>query len=249
MAALRFKCTCVLSLLLTLAPNLFAAAATAEFDTANKLYNQGNYAAAANTYDQIIKSGSTGTTLYFNLGNAYFKAGQFGRAIAAYRQAEKLSPRDPDVRANLQFARNQISGNDSIRANVWQRALGRLTLNEWTVLAALTAWVWFALLALREWKPTLQYSLRNLVLSAGLLTFVLAGCTGADWLANHSSKSAVVIVKDASAKTGPLDDSQNAFPVHDGLELSVLDEHDDWLQVTDRHNRIGWLKRDAVQVL
>ena len=223
--------------------------ANADFDAANKLYNQGNYAAAASTYDQIIKSGSTGTTLYFNLGNAYFKSGQFGRAIVAYRQAEKLSPRDPDVKANLPFARNQISGNDSIRTNVWQRAFGRLTLNEWTVLAALAAWVWFALLALREWKPALQNSLRNLILCAGLLTFVLAGCTGADLLANHAAKSAVVIIKDASTKTGPLDDSQNAFPVHDGLELRVLDEHDEWLQVTDRNNRIGWLKRDAVQVL
>ena len=52
----------------------------------------------------LIQAGSISTPIYFNLGNAWFKAGEAGRAILAFRQAEKLSPRDPDVRANLQFA-------------------------------------------------------------------------------------------------------------------------------------------------
>ena len=52
----------------------------------------------------------TARILKANLGNAYFKSGQLGKAIAAYREAEQMSPRDPDVRANLRFARNQVQG-------------------------------------------------------------------------------------------------------------------------------------------
>src|SRR5206468_4104202 len=73
------------------------------FDAANKLYEQGNYPAAAAAYEQLIQSGQRSETLYFNLGDAWFKAGQLGRAIAAWRQAEFLSPRDPALRFNLQF--------------------------------------------------------------------------------------------------------------------------------------------------
>jgi Flp pilus assembly protein TadD len=65
---------------------------------------------AAAAYEQILTNGAVSPALYFNLGNAHFKAGQLGRAIAAYRQAERLTPRDPDVRANLQFARNRVQG-------------------------------------------------------------------------------------------------------------------------------------------
>ena len=84
--------------------------ADARFDTANKLYAQSKFKEAATAYNQLIEEGSISPALYFNLGNAFFKSGQIGRAIGAYRQAEEMSPRDPDVRANLQFARNLVSG-------------------------------------------------------------------------------------------------------------------------------------------
>ena len=41
--------------------------------------------------------------LLFNYGNAEFKAGHLGKAIAAYRRAELLAPRDAEIRANLAF--------------------------------------------------------------------------------------------------------------------------------------------------
>ena len=58
------------------------------FDQANRLYEQGKYAEAASAYENLLHADSNSPALYFNLGNARFKAGQSGRAIAAYRQAE-----------------------------------------------------------------------------------------------------------------------------------------------------------------
>jgi tetratricopeptide (TPR) repeat protein len=223
--------------------------AAADFDTANRFYAQGKFAEAATVYETIVAGGSANATLYFNLGNAYFKSGQLGRAIASYRRAERLAPRDPDIAANLRFARNHVSGSDAPHANLFHRTLDRLTLNEWTLLAAVAVWTCLILLALREWKPALRPALRNLALSAGLLALVLAGCTSAAMVTHHAHPAAVVTARDSAVKTGPLDDSQNAFTAKDGAELTVLDERDDWLQVTDARKRIGWVKRDAVQVL
>lgn len=239
------------AILLTLLALLLNAAADvrADFNTANNLYAQGKFSEAAEAYEAIIAAGPGNTALYFNLGSAYFKSGQIGRAIAAFRQAERRSPRDPDVRANLQFARNHVSGNDSVRGSAWQRALGRLTLNEWTLLFAAALWIWLILLALREWKPGLRGRLAKSAMSAGLLTLLLGGCTAGDWVANHSTRIAVVLVKDAAVKTGPLDDSQNSYTPKDGTELTVIDERDQWLQVSDGHQRIGWIRRTAAQVL
>ena len=83
----------------------------------------------------MIHSGTVSPAIYFNLGNAYFKAGQLGRAIAALREAEKLAPRDPDVRANLQFIRGRVQG-PAAAASSWQQWFATLTINEWAVLTA-----------------------------------------------------------------------------------------------------------------
>ena len=102
----------VLSLLFALisAGNLFAADAATDFSTANKLYAEGKFADAANTYENILKTGAQSPALLFNDANAEFKAGNLGRAITAYRRAALLAPRDTEIRANLQFVRNQVQG-------------------------------------------------------------------------------------------------------------------------------------------
>ena len=89
-----------------------AADVSADFTTANKMYAEGKFAEAAGAYEQIIQStsrdGTASAALYFNAGNAEFKLGHLGRAIAAYRRAAWLNPRDSEVLGNLGFARNQV---------------------------------------------------------------------------------------------------------------------------------------------
>ena len=80
--------------------------------------------------------------LLFNYGNAEFKAGNLGKAIAAFRRAGLLAPRDPEIRANLAFVRNQVQGA-TVRESRWQNWLGNLTLNEWTLFAAIAFWLTF----------------------------------------------------------------------------------------------------------
>src|SRR6185369_16224644 len=102
---------CVALTLVMATPRQCARAADAAvvFDAANKLYEQGKFSDAADTYEQLIKSGQRSANAYFNLGTASFKAGQLGRAIAAYRLAERMTPRDPSLRAKLQFVRTKVS--------------------------------------------------------------------------------------------------------------------------------------------
>ena len=100
--------------------NAMAADISAEFNAANKLYAEGKFAEAAGTYEKILRFEAISPALYFNYGNAEFKSGNFGRAIAAYRQAAQLTPRDAEVRANLEFARNQVQG-PTLRESRWRK--------------------------------------------------------------------------------------------------------------------------------
>jgi tetratricopeptide (TPR) repeat protein len=212
------------------------------FEAANELYEEGKFSEAATAYENLVQSGMVSSALYFNLGNAFFKSGQLGEAMAAYREAERISPRDPEVRANLRFVRGQVQGPTLLPGGA-QHWLTTLTINEWATLAATVFWLWLALLVLIQFRPAWKQSLRGWLWLGGIATLALCACLGLAY-ANSSARTAIVIKKDAVLHNGPLDEAPGSITVHDGAELTVIDNKNDWLQVQIDNNRIGWLKRD-----
>jgi tetratricopeptide (TPR) repeat protein len=230
------------------AGNLFAADVAADFSTANRLYAEGKFAAAAAGYEKILQTGAQSPALLFNYANAEFKSGHLGRAIAAYRRAAQLSPRDDEIRANLAFVRNQVQGA-TLRESRWQNWIGSLSLNEGALLTAVFFWAIFGLLAARQIRPALVPKLQSVTRLAVVAT-VLSGAVLALQAANHFNAAvAVVTSAETTARSGPFDEAQNVFTAHDGTELRVLDRHDDWVQVADGAGKIGWLSRKQVAVL
>lgn len=235
-------------LALLFASNIFAADVASDFSVANKLYAEGKFSDAASAYEKILQTGAQSPALLFNAGNAAFKAGHIGKAVAAYRQAEMLAPRDAELRANLTFVRNQVQGT-TVRESRWQSWVNALTLNEGTLLTAILFWLTLALLIVRQLRPALVPKLKTATRTFATLTF-LAGAILALQAMNHFNASvAVVTTTETTARSGPFDEAQSAFTVRDGAELTVLDRHDDWVQVINGAGKIGWLNKKQVEVL
>jgi tetratricopeptide (TPR) repeat protein len=220
----------------------------AAFDQANKLYEEGHFTDAAAAYEKMTQAGPVSAAIYFNLGNAWFKAGQLGRAICAYRRAQELAPRDPDVRANLQFTRNQPGlGAPALPGSRWTRWVALLTLNEWTGLASAFVALFFTVLTARQIWPAWKKS------GAGLAAALAVACAG--WLlglglaldARYGAQYAVVTVPEAVVRRGTFQESPSVFTLHDGAELLVLDRKDPWLDVADGAGHSGWLPQNEVQ--
>ncbi len=233
--------------ILIFAGNLFAADISSDFLAANKLYAEGKFSDAANTYENILQTGAQSPALLFNYANAEFKSGNPGKAIAAYRRAALLSPRDAEIRANLAFVRSQVQGA-TLRESRWQNWLGQLTLNEWTLLAAGAFWLTFALLAAKQLRPALGAKLKNATSILATLTILFGAALGLQAANHFSRQTAVVVSPEATARSGPFDEAQSAFTAHDGAELSVLDRHGNWIQVADGSGKIGWLPVKQLEI-
>ncbi|HZV35989.1 MAG TPA: tetratricopeptide repeat protein, partial [Verrucomicrobiae bacterium] len=241
--------TSLMVLLLALvALNVSARDVSTDFDSANKLYEEGRYGDAVSGYDKLLASGDVSEAIYFNRGNAFFKLGEIGRAIASYRQAERLAPRDHELRANLQLARVRARGGAPYHSDHLRDFLSSLSLNEWTVLTAIAFWSFFILLAFCQWKTELRARLKNYILATGGATILLGLCFGLALYLEYLTPSAIVVTGEADVRNGPLDESPGVYKVRDGAELQVLDHKDNWLQVEDPAMRVGWLRDDQALI-
>ena len=85
------------------------------FFKTNQAYKEGRYADAVKGYQKLLSAGYENGHVYYNLGNAFFRLEQLGRAIMHYERARILMPRDSDLNFNLRHARDQAV--DAIEEN------------------------------------------------------------------------------------------------------------------------------------
>src|SRR5262249_31210219 len=97
----------IVAVVLGLGWRAYAVTDTALFQQANVRYGEGRWREAAGAYERVLALREESGNLYCNLGNAWAKAGDFGRALYAYERAERLLPRDPDLIANRAFVRER----------------------------------------------------------------------------------------------------------------------------------------------
>jgi len=220
----------------------------AEFEAANRLYEQSNFKSAAAAYQKLIDQGVESSVVYFNLGNAWYKAGQNGRAVSAYLNAERLAPRDPSIRYNLGFVRSKVNVGTVSTGTLLQRALRHLSVNEWTLCAAVTIWTALLLLTVAEFRPAWRSALRSYLVIATIAATVLTATAAAAIYDRNHVRIAVVIVPDAVVRYGPLEESKSFYNLRDGAEVRLLQEQPQspWAKIEDSAGRQGWLKRDQV---
>lgn len=114
-------------------PALFAN----DFDQANQQFKAGDFAGAAASYEKILAAEGPRATVFHNLGNSYQQLKRYGPAILAYERARLLTPRDPDLLANLALARKAAAVDEEPGIHPpLDAVLNYLSRNEWSWLVA-----------------------------------------------------------------------------------------------------------------
>src|SRR6266480_2084754 len=116
------------------------AQADAEFAKANREFAQGHFKEAISGYEALIRSGQWSANVFYDLGNAYFRTGDFGRAILNYERALTLERHHPEATANLQIARDEARALE-IQESWPERYLKFASVNQYIITAALAFWV------------------------------------------------------------------------------------------------------------
>jgi hypothetical protein len=224
---------------------------------ANLLYENGRYEEAIQVYQQLVDSDINNSVIFYNLGNAYFKQGDVGRAILNYERAARLTPRDADIRANLELARAKTIDRYETEE---EPALTRLvtvarswfTLNE---TAVITLGLWMVSVGLfLVYRNSRRHRLRE-ALQYGLIfvAFFLVGgivSLGSRLYVEANAPAAVIVVDEVAVVSGPGEQYIAEFTLHSGAKVSFLEQRNEWIRIALPGDQFqGWVPSEAVEAV
>lgn len=244
-----------LILSLTHAKALSAQSPSETMPLANQLYEEGHFSEAAQSYQQLVDRGIEHSNLYYNLGNAYFKLGEIGRAILNYKRAAQLNPRDADIRSNLELARSQTTDryeqtDTSALSLLVTFTSTWLTMDE-TALTALLLWGLLILLLLlyrHSHHKRLHRAVRNsLLLITPLFILALLSLSGRLYLENTKPQG-VIVSQSVDILSGPGEQYVTQFTLHSGAEVILIEKRGTWARLTLPGDQLqGWVPAETVE--
>ena len=220
-------------------------------------YTDGRWSECTESLKALESVGVVSPELYYNLGNAYFKSGDYPHAILYYERTLKISPSFEDARINLDFAnsliRDKIDAVPEFVLKSWARKVCYLMPSDfWALIsivlfaAALALFLVFRLGASRGLRRTGFYcSIVALILSAS--SFGMAR-----WQRNSYLKAdgAIVMKPVASVKSSPSrDSSKDLFVLHEGTKVTVLDTVGEWKNISLSDGRQGWIEESDMEMI
>jgi hypothetical protein len=218
----------------------------------NQAYTESRFAEARDLYLQARAQGTDDPTLHYNLGTAQARTGQVGPAVASFLRAERLAPRDRDVRRNLSWLRQNLKdlelADQSLPLFVAQAAavVGALSIDEWGMLLVVGLWAFAAILGWR-WMRGPSTAQRRAFLGAVVAVALLGAVTGGRWYQERVRDQAVVVVDAVDVRSGPASTFPTLFGVHAGLALNVEGQRDGWAKVSLGGDWQGWIPAESVE--
>ena len=244
------------------------------FAEGNELYEAGDYIGAIERYESLVEQGVADQTLFYNTGNAYYKAQDLGNAVLYYERALRLAPRDGDVRENLELAESQLidkqfvgKGNRFVRAVIFLH--NNLSTREMFLLASLT-WLLLCVSAIafvfRDTVFVAGLYGRLSVLSPGRLVgltrnqdmltvtmvigflFATTGLSAALKVRAETQRSrAVVVVREVPVYSSPAQGATLEFRLHAGTRVSIERGRADWVKIHLPGGLDGWVEASATK--
>ncbi len=224
---------------------------------ANQLITAGNYAEATQIYEQLIAQGVNDSTVFYNLGNAYYGLGDTGRAILNYQRALQLAPRDPDIQANLALARNQAQDPFENTAPGPLAILARVTsawlnLDE-TAFILLALWFLTSILLLvwRQMTVTRQRRLVGLIAVVLFLFTMIGGLSlGSRLFTTYRQPEGVIVAKTIAVSDEPGSEPAAGLALPGGTSVNLTEVRGDWAHLTTPGNaQKGWVPVNAVETI
>ncbi len=244
--------------LITLILLLFFSSVTAQeelFDSGNEAYKDGDYNTAIDHYSSLVSQNLVSPQLYYNLGNAYFKNQQLGKAILYFEKAYKAEPSDDNIKKNLNLAREEIDSPvieipEFFLIRYWKSFAGLFPSMIWVIIQLLSTigllyGIYNWRLSRREGAKLRGFAIAMITLGLILLSF-FAGRTA---LSQSSSKDTAIVTQETQLMSAADERSEKKENLSEGVKVKIVDQIDNWYKVLLMNKESGWIEQGQIEII
>ncbi len=226
------------------------------FETANQLYDNGEFEEAKNQYLQILNAGYVSPDLNYNLANAYYKLGSYPAAILYYEKCLKLDPGNADAKYNLNLTNKMIIDKiDSLPTifykRWWQSMRNSNSLDGWATLlivfvfAMATSFFLFNVSGKSQIKRLAFYGLLLFTVGAVYTTIMSVGL----YKHIHSQEDAIVFEPTLNVQSAPSSAATTLYVIHEGTKVTLIETKDSWANIALPDGNEGWVPTETLETI
>ncbi|HEY5895389.1 MAG TPA: tetratricopeptide repeat protein [Chthoniobacterales bacterium] len=242
-AKLRLSSFAAFSLIILAEP--VQAAPMDDFAAANTAFQNGQYQDAIREYETLVRQGENRPELFFNLGNAWQRAGNPAKAVVNYERALLLQPNFDEARANLRFVQDRLPSPPAPRR--WWNQLPMFGINASVVTCIACLWLFLIFLTAR-WVRLL--GAQNLWIFAAVLAAVGASLAGMSyWFrdAPLASQDRGIVVENSQLRSSFSNNSPVLSSVPLGSPLRIVSENAGWANCFLPDGTQGWIPANQIE--
>jgi tetratricopeptide (TPR) repeat protein len=231
-----------------LASQLVAQSSSFLLKEGNAKYTAEEYNEAISLYESGLEKGES-ASLYYNLGNAYYKSGNLGKAILNYERAYLLKPGEEDIRYNLELARSQtidqIKPIDRFFLTEWIDGISYIwNTNTWAYISIVCFIVTLLLAGVyiftkTGWLKKTSFFTGIFILLISIISFSFSK-KQRNILLSH--EYAIVLSPTVTVKGSPDESGTALFVVHEGTKVKIKQTLNQWIEIQLADGNIGWIE-------
>ncbi|MBR9986832.1 MAG: tetratricopeptide repeat protein [Desulfosarcina sp.] len=221
------------------------------FMEGTEAFHKGDWPAAIAAFENLADSGVDNGKLFYNLGNAYLKNDDLGRALMWYERALKHIPDDPDLRFNYDYAltmtKDERGEKDSPLLRIlffWKYQLSPSTVRWLALILNATLWVALSVLVVRK-----KRLLRPSVILIAAATAVFSATAAVNYVEAVHVRHAIILPEQVPVRSGFTDTDTQLFVLHAGTKVRIARETDTHLLIRYTEDKIGWVKKSEAGII
>lgn len=221
---------------------------------AEEAYAKEDYTQAIELYESVLKSYGESAMVYYNLGNAYYKAGKVAPAILNYERALLLNPGDSDTRFNLQVARQKtVDKIEPIGEFFLMRWIGTVedvySADGWAKWGVASFLLFIGCLVLFFFSKWIR--LKKIGFFAGIC-FLLISLVANLFADSQQDKllhraDAIVFASTVTVKSSPDASGTDLFILHEGTKVTIKSTLGEWSEIQLEDGNVGWMPSKEIQ--
>ena len=226
------------------------------FQEGNTLYSNGKYYEAIERYDEVLNSGYHSAEVYFNIGNAHYKLNRIAPSIYYYEKALQLAPDDKEILNNLSFAQNMtIDAIETVPeigiSRFLRNTINTFSFDTWAYLSV-SFMILFIILFMAYYFTSLtgkkRFTFVTSIISV-FLTLLFLSFAFKKQTMDNKDNPAIIFSKEAMVRTDPNLSGEEAFRLHEGTKVQVIDTINNWAEILLVDGKTGWIITDNIKLL